>query len=129
MNALCPIYRFAMAASVVAVALVGSCDAAARDRYDYCRERAERLSDYYGPVPDRQLRGGAGRGAVRGAVAGVALGALIGGGSRDIRRAARAGTVIGAVSGAARRARARDEQRNARYRYDIEFDRCMDNYR
>ena len=43
-------------------------------RYSYCRVQAERISGYYGPVPDRYLDGGAGRGAARGAVAGVAIG-------------------------------------------------------
>jgi outer membrane lipoprotein SlyB len=119
----------AILASLLAATLAAPGDVAARDRYDYCRAQAERISGYHGPVPDRHLRGGAGRGAVRGAVAGAALGAVIGGSGRDARRAARAGLVVGAISGAAKRARARDEQRDARYIYDLEFDRCMDNYR
>ncbi len=98
-------------------------------RYDYCRRQAERISGYYGPVPDRYLPGGAGRGAARGAAAGAAIGAIAGGDSKDIRRAARRGAVTGAVVGAARRERARDDQRDRRYVYDLELDRCMDHYR
>jgi outer membrane lipoprotein SlyB len=96
------------------------------NRYDYCRRQAERISGYYGPVPDRYLSGGAGRGAVRGAVAGAAIGGIAG---NDARKAARRGAVAGAVVGAARRERARDEQRDRRYVYDLELDRCMDYYR
>lgn len=95
-------------------------------RYGYCREKAERLSGYYGPVPDRYLPGGAGRGAARGAVAGAAIGAIAG---RDARKAARRGAITGAVIGAAKRERARDEQRDRRYIYDMELDRCLHNYR
>ena len=95
-------------------------------RYSYCRVQAERISGYYGPVPDRYLDGGAGRGAARGAVAGVAIGALAGG---DRKKAARRGAITGAIVGAAKRERARDEQRDRRYVYDLELDRCLHNYR
>jgi hypothetical protein len=98
-------------------------------RYDYCRSQAERVSGYYGPVPERYLPGGAGRGAVRGATAGVAIGAIAGGDRKDLKRAARRGAVVGAVAGAARRERARDDQRDRRYLYDLELNRCMDDYR
>lgn len=94
-------------------------------RYDYCRAQAERISGYYGPVPNRYLPGGAGRGAVRGAVAGAAIGAIAG----DARKGARRGAIAGAVVGAARRERARDHQRESRYFYELELDRCMDYYR
>lgn len=95
-------------------------------RYSYCRSQAERISGYYGPVPDRYLPGGAGRGAARGAVAGVAIGAIAGG---DTKKAARRGAITGAIVGAAKRERARDEQRDRRYVYDIELDRCLNYYR
>lgn len=95
-------------------------------RYDYCRIQAERISGYYGPVPDRYLPGGAGRGAARGAVAGVAIGAIAGG---DKKKAARRGAITGAIVGAAKRERARDEQRDRRYIFDLELNRCMDYYR
>lgn len=95
-------------------------------RYTYCKVQAERISGYYGPVPDRYLDGGAGRGAARGAVAGVAIGAIAGG---DKKKAARRGAITGAIVGAAKRERARDEQRDRRYVYDLEFDRCLNYYR
>jgi uncharacterized protein YcfJ len=96
-------------------------------RYEYCRDQAERISGYYGPVPDRYMPGGAGRGAVRGAVAGAAIGGVTG---NNAGRAARRGAIAGAVVGAARRERARDEYRDRRYTYQLELDRCMDrNYR
>jgi outer membrane lipoprotein SlyB len=98
------------------------------DRYDYCQRQAERISGYYGPVPSRYLPGGAGRGAVRGATTGAVVGAIAGGDRKDIRRAARRGAAAGALVGAARRARARDDQRDRRYVYDLELDRCMDRY-
>jgi hypothetical protein len=112
-------------------ALFGSIDAHAYDegRYAYCRDQAERISGYYGPVPDRYLRGGAGRGAVRGAATGAVIGAIAGGDRRDIRRAARRGAVTGAIVGAVRRERARDDQRDKRYIFELELDRCMDYYR
>ena len=99
------------------------------DRYGYCQRQAERISGYYGPVPNRYLPGGAGRGAVRGAASGAVIGAIAGGDRRQIRRAARRGAIAGAVVGAARRERARDDQRDRRYIYDLELDRCMDYYR
>jgi len=112
------------------VFLLGASNASARyydaSRYDYCRAQAERISGYYGPVPNRYLPGGAGRGAVRGAVAGAAIGAIAGG---NAKKAARRGAIAGAVVGAARRERARDDQRESRYYYDLELDRCMDHYR
>ena len=113
------------------IGLAGSMPAVAYDssRYSYCRSQAERISGYYGPVPDRYHRGGAGRGAARGAVTGAAIGAIAGGDRRDIRRAARRGAVTGAVVGAVRRERARDEYRDRRYIYQMELDRCMDYYR
>jgi hypothetical protein len=95
-------------------------------RYDYCRNQAERISGYYGPVPNRYLPGGAVRGAARGAVAGAAIGAIAGG---NARKAARRGAIAGAVVGAARRERARDHQRDSRYFYELELNRCMDYYR
>jgi outer membrane lipoprotein SlyB len=101
----------------------------ADDRYAYCQRQAERISGYYGPVPNRYLPGGVGRGAVRGAASGAVIGAIGGGDRKQIRRAARRGAVAGAVVGAARRARARDEQHDRRYIYHLELDRCMDNYR
>jgi uncharacterized protein YcfJ len=107
--------------------LIASHPAAAYDsRYAYCRVQAERISGYYGPVPDRYKPGGAGRGAVRGAVAGAAIGAALGG---DAKKAARRGAVAGAVVGAAKRERARDRERDRRYVYELELDRCMDYYR
>jgi uncharacterized protein YcfJ len=112
------------------ILLLAHSPAAAYDsRYAYCRVQAERISGYYGPVPDRYKPGGAGRGAVRGAVAGAAIGAAVGGDSRDVRRAARRGAVAGAVVGAAKRERARDRERDRRYVYELELDRCMDHYR
>ena len=95
-------------------------------RYNYCRTQAERISGYYGPVPDRYLPGGAGRGLARGAVAGVTIGAITGG---NTKKAARRGAITGAVVGAAKRERARDQQRDRRYVYDVEFDRCLNHYR
>lgn len=100
-----------------------------RDRYYYCRDQAERVSGYYGPVPNYYHRGGAARGAARGAATGAVIGAIAGGDRRDIRRAARRGAVTGAIVGAARRERARDEYRDSRYIYQLELDRCMDYYR
>lgn len=98
-----------------------------RDRFHYCRDQAERISGYYGPVPDRYLPGGAARGAVRGAVAGAAIGGI---GGNNAGRAARRGAAVGALVGAARRERARDDYRDRRYIYQLELDRCMDrNYR
>jgi hypothetical protein len=117
--------------SLVAVMLNWCSVAAAYEsgRYDYCRVQAERISGYYGPVPNRYMPGGAGRGAARGAATGAAIGAIAGGDSKDIRRAARRGAATGALVGAARRERARDEYRDRRYVYQLELDRCMDHYR
>jgi hypothetical protein len=114
-----------------AVATLVAMDASAydRSRYSYCRDQAERISGYYGPVPDHYHRGGAGRGAARGAVAGATIGVIAGGDRKDVRRAARRGAIAGAVVGAARRERARDEYRDRRYIYQLELDRCMDYYR
>jgi uncharacterized protein YcfJ len=98
-------------------------------RFRYCQDQADRLSGYYGPVPDRYYPGGAGRGAVRGAVAGAAIGAAVGDDSRDVRRAARRGAVAGALVGEARRQRAKDAERDRRYIYDMELERCLHYYR
>lgn len=96
-------------------------------RYEYCQDQAERISGYYGPVPNRYLPGGAARGAVRGAVAGAVIGGI---GGNNAGRAARRGAAVGALVGAARRERARDDYRDRRYIYQLELDRCMDrNYR
>jgi outer membrane lipoprotein SlyB len=122
---------FSALAALVALA-IGCGDARAYyddSRYAYCRDQAERISGFYGPVPSRFMPGGAGRGAARGAMAGAAIGAIAGGDRRDIRRAARRGAVTGAIVGAARRERARDQYRDARYIYQLELERCMDHYR
>ena len=122
-----PVLRLVLVAALAVAA--GSAEAYERDRYDYCRNQAERISGYYGPVPDRYHSGGAGRGAARGAVAGATIGAIAGGSRKDVRRAAGAGAVTGAIVGAARRERARDQYRDKRYYYQLELDRCMDYYR
>lgn len=122
--------RWSIALLLGCVALLASVPASARyydgDRYSYCRQQAERLSGYYGPVPDRYLPGGVGRGVARGAVAGAVIGGIAGG---DAKKAARRGAITGAVVGAVRRERARDEQRDRRYIFELELDRCMDGYR
>ncbi len=127
MNARHRLPRLLLAMGLISAA--GFAQAYDRGRYDYCRHQAERISGYYGPVPDRYHRGGAVRGAARGAATGAAIGAIAGGDRKDIRRAARRGAVAGAVIGAARRERARDEYRDSRYIYQLELDRCMDYYR
>lgn len=125
MNPRRPFLRLLVLAAFLATA--GNAAAYGRDRFDYCRDQAERISGYYGPVPDRHMPGGAGRGAVRGAVAGAVIGGI---GGNDAGRAARRGAVAGALVGAARRERARDDYRDRRYIYQLELDRCMDrNYR
>ena len=59
-----------------------------QDRYVVCQRRAQQMSGYDGPVPNKYLPGGALSGAVKGAATGAAIG-WIGGKKIDTKKAAK----------------------------------------
>lgn len=94
-------------------------------RYDQCQQRAERVSGYYGDVPDRYLDGGALRGAAKRANTVGAIAWIAGGSKKEIRRARKRAARHGALEGAIKRAIAKDKQRKKRERYQFEVQACM----
>lgn len=97
---------------------------AAPDRYLVCQQRAQQLSGYHGPVPDKYLPGGALKGAMRGAAAGAAIG-WIGGKKIKTGKAAKRGAVFGALAGAIRRGNAKKANKRMRRAYEFELQACM----
>ncbi len=89
-----------------------------------CQQSAQRISGYYGPVPNKYLPGGALSGAVKGAAAGAAVG-WIGGKKVDTKKAAKRGAALGALVGALKRAGAKNEEKKRRRAYQFELQVCM----
>ena len=109
---------------VVSVTGVAHSDDNNQDRYLVCQQRAQRISGYDGPVPNKYLPGGALSGAVKGATAGAAIG-WIGGKKVDTKKAAKRGAALGALMGALKRAGAKKEQKERRRAYQFELQVCM----
>lgn len=101
---------------------------AEEDRYDYCREKAQAISGYFGAVPaEYRQKGGAIQGALKGAAAGAALGWVTGG---DKKKAAKRGAALGLLFGALKKAdedKKRKKNAEKRRRYEVELHACMSN--
>jgi hypothetical protein len=99
---------------------------AEEDRYDYCRDKAQAVSGYFGAVPaEYRRKGGAIQGALKGAAAGVALGWVTGG---DKKKAAKRGAALGLLFGGLKMAgedKKRKENAEKRRRYEVELHACM----
>jgi len=95
-----------------------------QDRYFVCQQSAQRISGYYGPVPNDYLPGGALSGAVKGAARGAAIG-WIGGKKVNTKKAAKRGAALGALVGALKRAAAKNEEKKRRRAYEFELQACM----
>ncbi len=109
---------------VVSVTELAHSDDTDQDRYLVCQQSAQRISGYYGPVPNKYLPGGALSGAVKGAAAGAAVG-WIGGKKVDTKKAAKRGAALGALVGALKRAGAKNEEKKRRRAYEFELQACM----
>lgn len=94
-------------------------------RYDQCQQSAQRISGYYGDVPDRYLDGGALRSAAKRANTVGAIAWIAGGNKKEIRKARKKAAKRGALEGAIKRAIAKDKQRKKRERYQFEIQTCM----
>lgn len=99
-------------------------DDADQDRYVVCQSRAQQMSGYDGPVPNKYLPGGALSGAVKGAATGAAIG-WIGGKKVNTKKAAKRAAALGAVFGVLKRAGAKDAQNKRRRAYQFEMQACM----
>lgn len=108
----------------VTVAATGQSDYD-RDRFLYCKEYAQEVSDYYGKVPNRYLPGGALEGALKGAASTSGLAWLGGANKKERKKAAKRGAALGALIGAIKRGKAKDKQRQKKRRYQRELRMCM----
>ncbi len=95
-----------------------------QDRYVVCQQRAQQMSGYNGPVPNKYLPGGALSGAIKGAATGAAIG-WIGGQKVDTKKAAKRAAALGAIFGVLKRAGAKNEQNKRRRAYQFEIQACM----
>ena len=91
------------------------------DTYEYCQDRAERRSGYYGRTPDRDKKGG----VVEGAIGGAILGSIF----SDKKEDAAAGAILGGIFGGIERERQKDLEAQRRRDYRYEFDACINRRR
>lgn len=107
---------------VVTLPTLGNAQSYSQDRYEYCRQRAQEITAYYGPTPKKYRKGGALKGAFKGAAAGAAFAWL---GDKNAKKAAKRGAALGAIIGAIQRGAADAKEREKRQAYEFEVHSCM----
>lgn len=115
-------YTFGLILSCFVVPSIYAQSHYSQDRYEYCRQRAQEISDYYGPTPKEYREGGALKGAFKGVAIGAAFAWL---GDKNTKKAAKRGAALGAIIGAVQRGAAKSEEKRKRKAYEFEVRSCM----